>query len=256
VAEEELLPPGELDDPPPPTGDDTAPAPAPGPAPGPRPPRPDREGADTRPGVDGDSDRRPDRPRLRDRRDRDGEDERPDDDRRRPPHGHDRGGLSEADLDRALEVLKKIHPDIATRVERVREQDPERAAELLRRSFPRLRQLLMLQRIDPEMFDLKVEDLRLGRVTRFYAAAVRQARDQGHDSLVEQRRATLKRLVARHYDVRLEIRQVELRRLEQRIEALRGAMADEQARRDAVIARQVARLAGDDDPPATRPSAD
>lgn len=148
------------------------------------------------------------------------------------PDGHrDKHGppkpLSEAQVGQALEALRKIDPERADEFDRLAEAHPERLSSELRRRFPRIDHFLRLKEWDPEMYDLRVDDLRLAHATHRLAERYRRAVEpRGDDEPAPEpdaraMREELETLVEEHFEVRQRIRERELAALERRIEQLK-----------------------------------
>ena len=173
-------------------------------------------------------------------------DEKPHADKRGPHEWHG-PPLRRDQLEAALDVIAKVRPDLVERLEALREREPRRLSHVLQRRFPRLRHLLRLKEHDPPMYELRVEDVRLTlksqRLAQDYQAAQRNERDDEAEQLREQ----LNALIERHFEVRQQINELELERLEQRIEALREQIEARADDRDDVIEQRVQELIGTED---------
>ena len=172
-----------------------------------------------------------------------------------PPHkgpggpggpGFDRG-LSPDDLDEAIALLERIKPELAERLAAAREENPRRVAHVIGKRFPRLRFLLHLKDRDPQMYELRVEDLRLTYESRHLAEEYQRLLREDEDNAAEDVRDELMELIESHFDVRQAIRERELARLEQRIEDLREQIEARADDRDELIEQRAAKLVGTED---------
>lgn len=141
-------------------------------------------------------------------------------------------------IDRAVSVLKDIHPELAERLNHALEHRPRRARGLLGRRMPMLLRLAELRERDPEMYGLRVRDLQLAREAlrlmvrhRALDAAPRDAGPAASEAL----RAELRGVLAERFEVRTRIRERELERLERRLEALEAELAERSASREMLI---------------------
>lgn len=171
------------------------------------------------------------------------------DDNKRPPHGRRRSGrdLSQEDLDQVIVILEKIKPEAADQVRTIREKKGEQAGRVVAREFPRVMMFLEMRKRNPDMFDLRLEDMELNRQSRRLAEAFRDARETGE---LDQAAALKRKLVAnvkQHFLIREQIRERELASLEQRIESLRDELAERKKLENRIIQDRVHELTGDDD---------
>lgn len=167
-----------------------------------------------------------------------------------PPHEKDRRDrshrgrehhepMSEEQLRESLEVLRLIDPDKAEKLEEYIQENPERIGRALREKFPHLSRFMAMRRYDPDGFDLRIQDLRLSRLSQKSARRLHEATETGDDALAAAELAVLEGLVTEHFDVRQRIREHDLARLEQQIELLRDQLDERAANRDALIAERV-----------------
>ena len=169
-------------------------------------------------------------------------DERPD-----TPHDRRRGGpLTPQEITLAFEVMERIDPDTAQAFRLRYEENPDDTIREMQRRFPRMRPFLALKRWDPEMFDLRIEELKLQRQQRDLLADYRQAEEIGDEQLTAELKETLIANITQLYDVRREIRHHELSRLEMRIQRLREELEAGQSLRDERIRERVDQLLSDD----------
>jgi hypothetical protein len=168
----------------------------------------------------------------------------------RPPRPRWRGDhdqpMTEQQVREALEVLRRIDPEKAEKLEQHVAENPERVGRALRDNFPNLGRFLAMRRYDPEAFDLRIEDLRFSREADRSARRLRQAEADGDDVLAAAERQVLEQIVADHFDVRQQIREHELMKLEQRIEQLRQQLQDRADDRNDLIQQRIKELVGED----------
>ena len=164
---------------------------------------------------------------------------------------HGRRPLSEEQLDEALTLLEKLHPELAEKLKarqaKQSELDPEdrdHVGAIIQRHFPRLRHLLQLKDTDPAMYELRVEDVRLTLQSRRLAQQYSEALRQEDEQRAEQRFDELQALLEAHFEIRQRLRQLELQRLEQRIAALREQIEAREDDRDEVIEQRLHELVG------------
>jgi len=158
----------------------------------------------------------------------------------RPRWGRDRGEpMDEQRVREALEVLRLIDPEKAEKLEAHIDQNPERIGHALRENFPHITRFMAMRRYDPEGFDLHIKDLRLSRQSQLSARRLHEATEAGDDAIAAAELAVLEGLVAEHFDVRQQIREHQLAKLEQQIEDLRDQLQERADNRDALIAERI-----------------
>jgi len=187
-------------------------------------------------------------------------DEADPDKHRHPVHdrlrGRDRFRLSDQEAEQALRVIGRLKPELGEELTRLREDEPRRFARELEGRFPRVRWLLRLKRFDPEMFELRMRDMELYRSSRDLAERVRAAREAGRSEAEAAAREKLDDVVARHFEVRQQIREAELARLERRLAELREQIADRARNRQRLIAEHTESLIHDEHRPGKGPPHD
>jgi hypothetical protein len=100
-----------------------------------------------------------------------------------------------------------------------------------------------LEKYDPQMYKLLTQDHELERQTAELAMQLRRAPAEERTAIKKQ----LGELVQQHFDVRQERRRLQLKRLEDELQALRVAIEKRDEARDAVIHRRLLELLGEED---------
>lgn len=155
---------------------------------------------------------------------------------------HERRPMDEAELDKALALLERVKPELAERLSSLRAEEPREASRVIRERFPRLRHLLRLKEIDPPMYELRVEEVRLSYQSRDLVKEHTEARDAGDAELAAAVRDELSMVLEEHFEVRQQIRRRELELLERRIAALRERIEARAAERETVIEAQIEKM--------------
>ncbi len=142
--------------------------------------------------------------------------------------------LSDEDFDEMLRFLDQHFPERAQELRWLRDENNPRFRVRAGRMFPRLRQLMMELRDDPESGRLAVENERLEMKVRGLAQEY-----AGTPESDEPRRTQLRRqmraMLDEQFDVRQQRMQREIARLEQRLGSLRERIENQQQRRDVMI---------------------
>ena len=174
------------------------------------------------------------------------------DDRPAREHRHERGGDRDRDrwgergergerLREVMAVLGDVHPDLARRLRGLMRDDPEAARRELGWRFGMLRRLVELRRRDAEMYELRVADLRLARESLELAGRLRDLREDpdADPERIGAVRGELADTVHLRFDVRNEIRELMLARLERQIDTIRGELVERRSRRAELIERHL-----------------
>lgn len=136
--------------------------------------------------------------------------------------------ISQTQIDEAMQLLREIDPELFNKIGELRSKNPERVAAVLFQHLPRLAPLAVLKKSDPELFKLKIEDMKLDRETH---DAVKQLRAAAKDEVKsKEMREKIQEMVTRQFYVRQEIREHELASLEKKVGELREQI---EARKDA-----------------------
>lgn len=161
---------------------------------------------------------------MRDRADRG------DDDRQFDP-----AELTPERREQILAFLRETAPPLAERVERELRENPDQADRIYGRLAPRVIPEIELRERDPEMFEIRMQSMRLDWRIRQAAFRSRNNREgEGHDALLA--------LVRERVDLTIRERALMLDRFEKRIERMRTELDAELARRDEIVAEKVDEL--------------
>jgi len=97
---------------------------------------------------------------------------------------------------------------------------------------------------DPEMAKLEEADMDLDRKTHELAEQVRRAPDaDDREELTKELTDT----VDKHFEVRQERRELEIKRLEAQLERLRASLKKRMDERQAIVKQRISNLLGDDE---------
>ena len=201
--------------------------------------------------------------RLRERRDgqreggpREGPDRGPE---RGPERNLDRGPadgppgprgplqMSPAEAERTLENLRKELPDVANALDELRKESPRMAEGMTRRLAPRFRDAMELREREPELFRLRVEEIRSGMGVLRAIRSYRVAQELPETDAAKTQRVTdattqVRSAVAAALDQRLAIQEYETKRLERRLEQLKRELAERRERKDEAVSKMVERV--------------
>lgn len=163
-------------------------------------------------------------------RDRDGE---RDEDRDRDDPGEE---FTDTQI---IEFIAEVYPEWMDRLTQLRERDPEALRRLIRERRPRLVELMIERRDNPEVFEVRQRIARSEMTLRRAAWAFARADTDLERTEAE---AELETILAEQFDLRIELARVELRDIEEEASEKRARLEDSIARRDELIAERKADL--------------
>lgn len=176
--------------------------------------------------------------------------------------GGQRRPLSPDQIDAIVEVATEVFPDGAARLRELRKQDPEALERVLGRQARRLFALAMLRDRNPELYALKLEELRNQMELRTLAArhaalGTEQVEDTEAASARERIEARIRAIVEQQVDLGLRVRGLELAAMDEAIRRMRAELAEDAQQRTETIAEMVDLIlsGGELPPPEFRPDA-
>ncbi|QDU32318.1 hypothetical protein KS4_03500 [Poriferisphaera corsica] len=143
------------------------------------------------------------------------------------------------DVREAVEVLKRIDPPMGIELEEQLQYDPREVGRILQERFPRLEWFMKMKRYDPGLFDLRVEDIRLTSELNRLSVKYREALSVGDELLAIQTERMLEDTLDELFDIRTEITQTQIERLQNKLNELRSSLAERMAGKDELIAEQM-----------------
>jgi hypothetical protein len=149
--------------------------------------------------------------------------------------------MTEEEVSEAIEILREFKPEVAQRIEAAADRNPERVGHVIGGAMPMVRELMWLKRNDAELYTLQVSDLRAERDTKQLAGRYREAKSKG-DARAEALRQELQAKVAEHFQIRQQIRERRLARLEKRLQEFRDQIKEMQEKKDRLIGERVEEL--------------
>jgi len=143
--------------------------------------------------------------------------------------------LSQEELEEMTAFVREHFPEQYEKLRRLHGKDKLRpiAAKL----WPRIREIILAYRRNPELGNLMVEDLKLEEQFRekfqSYRGASKESRKQIEDEI--------RTLLARQFDVRQKRRAVEIHELEKRLADQKRILEERSAHKDDIITRELDR---------------
>jgi hypothetical protein len=151
------------------------------------------------------------------------------------------------ELNDALEILRDYRPELFERFEGWASRNPEEARRLLSRSVPMLSRLIRQRREDPESYKLTIQDMRLYRASTEIRQELRTFDHQEYAQRARELTSRLRDVLTRHFDVRQQIREREIAKLQERVEALRKQVDERTRQREKIIEDRLNQLMSDTD---------
>jgi hypothetical protein len=149
-----------------------------------------------------------------------------------------------------MQVLRESMPHVAARFDQLRQHDPQAAERLSARLLPRMREAFETRDSDPELFNLRMDELRsMGEVM---AAAQELRTHSGSEAEKEPLRAALREALGRQFDARHASDLREITKLEERVADLQEEARRKLANRDAMIDAFSKKVEKDHDGPGRR----
>ncbi|MCE7975371.1 MAG: hypothetical protein DYG92_13775 [Leptolyngbya sp. PLA1] len=160
----------------------------------------------------------------------------------RPPEGP---AGPEAEEVRAF--IQQRFPEIWRRFEDLRKGNPEVAERHFGRFLPKVREAMALRESDPEMFEMRVEEIRGGIDAMVCVREYREALslpegDTARSDRLARAEADLRRVLGEQFDLRLRLQEHELRMLSSRVESLRKEIEEKRGERDAAVTDMLERI--------------
>ena len=148
--------------------------------------------------------------------------------------------LSPEQIELVLETAREIFPEWAERLESLREQDPEGLDRAIAGNARRLFALAMLRDRNPDLFKMKVEELRNQMELRRLSEKMRELAEIGDEAAIDSMREEIRVLAAKHIDLGLRTRAMELAAMDEAIRRMRTELEADSLARDTAIDELVA----------------
>ncbi|MBM4111178.1 MAG: hypothetical protein FJ254_07490 [Phycisphaerae bacterium] len=150
--------------------------------------------------------------------------------------------LSPEQMDRIIAVARDLSPDLATRLEESRSRDADSFRTALGAQAKRLGSLAVLRDRRPELYAIRIQELRLEAQVLALGEQLHSAVDAGRTDDAARLEATLRPLVLTFVDSNLRSRAVELASLDSMMRALRVDLERDALERTDTVERWVSAL--------------
>jgi len=161
--------------------------------------------------------------------------------------------LTPAEIDEVIAVAAEISPEWGETLRSRQASDPEGLRSAIAGAGPRLVSLVVLKRSHPELYKIRVEDLRIQNELKTLAQEYRVSLEKG-DTRAPQLEAELRRKVERQVDLDLRASAMELQALDEQVKRMVEQLKTESQQRGARIDQVLAEIkAGGEPKPMVRP---
>ncbi len=153
--------------------------------------------------------------------------------------------LSDAQRERIMGFLKENAPRFAAKIEDLQNVDPKTADRLFVRMAPRIREAMAVRRRDPELFELRLDEIRGGFAVIEAVKAYRDAKsspENGREARVAQAEAAAREALIAQFEQRRALEAHEITTMGTRLEERRRDFDSRGTERDAIIERLITRL--------------
>ncbi len=152
--------------------------------------------------------------------------------------------LTQKQIEQRLEILRRLRPAVAERIEYQQENDPELAKRMLEQAWRGLERLQRTQENDPQAFELEIQDRTLNHESRKLQRELQQMEVRNDPDRAAQIRDDIRKSVTQHFEVRHKKREHELAKLERRIKELREQLKQRIDKKDELIEKRYQKLTG------------
>lgn len=145
--------------------------------------------------------------------------------------------LSDEEREKVKAVLRERLPRVADRFEQLAAQEPKMAQMLLDRVGARVQRAESVRHEDPEVSDLRLKEIEIGSDAISFVRDWRKAKRASDAPALEKAGAELRTAISTLFDVRVKLRESELRQVSQRLQQMQGDLNRFQAERERVVER-------------------
>ncbi len=142
-------------------------------------------------------------------------------------------------IDRIIEVARDVSPELAKQIEERRDSSPEEMSQAIKQNARRLFALAIVKQRNPELYQIRVEDLRLQLELRTLGEQYRAAETAGDQSKVQVLGSQIAAKARSQVEIDLRARAAELVALDQQLTTMREELRAEQLETDARTAERI-----------------
>lgn len=145
--------------------------------------------------------------------------------------------------DEVIEFVQRHFPERAQKLEELRRTDRERYLKERRQLMGKIQRLMELEKNNPRLFALTLEDIKLERKLNQLARTARESTDDGARARY---RKELEVAVLEAFELRARLKQAELDDLEAQVDELRASLKRREERREELVSQRVEQLLKED----------
>lgn len=149
------------------------------------------------------------------------------------------GPMTPEMVERVMAVARDVSPELAERLEAARADSPEELARAMRQGARRLVALAIVKERNPDLYAIRVEELRVQLELQRLGAEYRAAMDAGDADRAREVESRIAGKARAHADLDLKARAQELVALDEQVRVLRDQLADEQRRTEERVAERI-----------------
>ena len=148
------------------------------------------------------------------------------------------GPMPQEMIDRVIAVARDVSPELATQLAEQCTKSPDEMSQAMRQSARRLVALAVLKERNPDLYAIRVEDVRLQLELRTLGDAYRAAQTAGDATKTAALGVQIAAKVRAQVDIDLKARAQELVALDEQMKAMRDDLVKEQRNTDARVAER------------------
>jgi hypothetical protein len=143
-------------------------------------------------------------------------------------------------VEHIMAVAKEIDPDLCAQLSAMCDKDPEAFEKIIRRQGRRLGSLIRLREEDPDLFEVKVTELKTDAEIYHVAESIRTLDPEDPNTIAKI--AELEGLVRVKTAISIRAQMLSIERLERHIDALRVRLEDTSLRFDEIVDERLNQL--------------
>lgn len=143
----------------------------------------------------------------------------------------------EPSLEELQEIVRQHFPVLSAQIDSITDENPEFAGRLFLRMSPRIRQIALDMRHDPDLAQLRIQEVHAGLAIGDASRQWRQASATGEPTSTESASAALRDAIGAQFDAKIALRQHEVERLVGRIGELNQEILNEMSEKPSEVER-------------------
>jgi len=143
-------------------------------------------------------------------------------------------------VEHIMDVAKDIDPELASQLAAMCEKDPDALHKIIRRQGHRLGSLIRLRESDPELYDVKVAELKTDAEIYYVAESIRGQDPTDPETIAQV--IQLEGLVRAKTEMTIQAQSLYIERLERHLLALQNRLTKTKSRLDEIVAKRLSQL--------------